>query len=76
MLFCPCSCEPPKFTGALSAQKDFSRFRSRSFSCKDVCIKSIICCEVSLGIDCKLRRRTCTRTLALKNLITRGNSLN
>ena len=55
----------------MSAQKDVSHFRSRSFSCKDVCVKSIICCEISLGIDPKLRRRTCTPTLALKNLIAR-----
>ena len=37
-------------------------------------IRFLICPEVSPGIDCRSRRRTLTPTLAMKTLITSGNS--
>ena len=76
MLFCPPCWDPPKFTGALLAQKEVSRFRSRLFSWRDFEIKFTICNEDSDGSDWRSRRRTLTPTLALKYPITRGNNFN
>ena len=73
-LFFPFCCQPPKFAGALSAQKEVIFSSLSPFSSREEQMKFIICCDVSHGIDCRSRICTRTPTLALKNLTTKGKS--